>query len=246
MPTLSSFCLSRALTVSTNPAQILGFERTIGTGPLLESRRSYAKGKNKVKSGKSNVVISEEEIGQLVDVRALKGQLEDLVNEMKEEFAQSLSIRGASGHLETLQVEFDGQSYPLQELAQVGRKNPQMAVLNLSSLPEACQAVMQAIQESGMNVNPQQEGTTIYVPLPKVTREHRENLAKNAKVLFTKYKVLLQGVQNRYVKEGKRQTEMSEDLIFSVQHQIMKLTEGYIAEAEKLMLTKQKELLDTK
>jgi len=26
----------------------------------------------------------------------------------------------------------------------------------------------------------------------------------------------------------------------------MKLTEGYIAEAEKLMLTKQKELLDTK
>jgi ribosome recycling factor len=71
------------------------------------------------------------------------------------------------GALESLTVEFDGESYPLQELAQVGRKNPQLAVLNLSSLPDACQAVMKAIQDSGMNLNPQQEGTTIYIPLPK-------------------------------------------------------------------------------
>jgi hypothetical protein len=49
----------------------------------------------------------------------------------------------------------------------VGRKNPQLAVLNLSSLPDALQPVLKAIQESGMNLNPQQEGTTIYVALPK-------------------------------------------------------------------------------
>jgi ribosome recycling factor len=55
----------------------------------------------------------------------------------------------------------------LQELAQVGRKNPQLAVLNLVSLPDAIQPVLLAIRESGMNLNPQQEGTTIYVPLPK-------------------------------------------------------------------------------
>jgi len=73
-----------------------------------------------------------------------------------------------TGALETLLVEFEGETYPLQELAQVGRKNPQLAVLNLSSLPDACQPVIKAIQASGMNLNPQQEGTTIYVPLPKL------------------------------------------------------------------------------
>ncbi len=41
------------------------------------------------------------------------------------------------GALESLHVEFDGETYPLQELAQVGRKNPQLAVLNLASLPDA-------------------------------------------------------------------------------------------------------------
>lgn len=72
-----------------------------------------------------------------------------------------------SGALETLVVEFEGESYPLQELAQVGRKNPQLAVLNLASLPDAIQPVIKAIRDSGMNLNPQQEGTTIYVALPK-------------------------------------------------------------------------------
>lgn len=66
-----------------------------------------------------------------------------------------------------LMVEFEGEKYPLQELAQVGRKNPQLAILNLSSLPDALQPVLKAINESGMNLNPQQDGTTIYVPLPK-------------------------------------------------------------------------------
>lgn len=64
-------------------------------------------------------------------------------------------------------MEFEGESYPLQELAQVGRKNPQLAVLNLASLPDAIQPVLKAIRDSGMNLNPQQEGTTIYVALPK-------------------------------------------------------------------------------
>ena len=72
-----------------------------------------------------------------------------------------------TGALETLSVEFEGETYPLQELAQVGRKNPQLAVLNMASLPEAIQPVIKAIRESGMNLNPQQEGTTLFVPLPK-------------------------------------------------------------------------------
>lgn len=64
-------------------------------------------------------------------------------------------------------MDFEGEKYPLQELAQVGRKNPQLAILNLASLPDAIKPVLKAIEESGLNLNPQQEGTTIYLPLPK-------------------------------------------------------------------------------
>jgi len=155
-----------------------------------------------------------------------------------------LTVRGAAGALETLEVDFEGEKYPLQELAQVGRKSPQLVVLNLTSLPDALQPVLKAIQESGMNLNPQQEGTTIYVQIPKVTREHRENMARNAKTLFAKYKGLYQTLQNRYIKQCRSNQEgTSEDLVYDVQQQIMLLANTYIHQADELYKIKQKELL---
>jgi ribosome recycling factor len=36
----------------------------------------------------------------------------------------------------------------------------------MSSFPQAIPNVLQAIQVSGMNLNPQQDGTTIFIPVP--------------------------------------------------------------------------------
>jgi len=208
------------------------------------SFRGYAKGKDKPKTKNTQVTVNEEEIGSVVDVGSLKTHLNKLMEQMKDEFTKQLNVRGAAGALESLSVEFEGEVYPLQELAQVGRKNPQLAVLSMHSLPDAIQPVIKAIRDSGMNLNPQQEGTTIYVALPKVTREHREGMAKNAKAIFNKYRTNFHGVQNKFVKQCKNQKDVSEDLSFNVQQQIMKLTEMYVTDAEKLLHLKEAELLE--
>lgn len=64
---------------------------------LQESRRHYAKGKDKPKTKKSNVVINENEMAEVIDVESFKKQLNKVVEQMKEEFTTQLSIRGASG-----------------------------------------------------------------------------------------------------------------------------------------------------
>ena len=57
---------------------------------------------------------------------------------------------------------------------------------------------MKALREhSGLNLNPQQDGTRIYVPIPKVTREHREKLSKGAKERCNETKEQLKKIQNR-------------------------------------------------
>lgn len=71
------------------------------------------------------------------------------------------------GSIESLPVEFEGESYTLQEIAQIGRKGPQLLVVNLSSFPQAMKNVLKAINDSGMGLNPQQDGTTIFLPIPK-------------------------------------------------------------------------------
>ena len=52
------------------------------------------------------------------------------------------------------------------------------------TLPEYQKPVLQAIQKSGLSVNPQQEKTGIIIPLPRPTREHREQLIKKADALL--------------------------------------------------------------
>lgn len=64
-------------------------------------------------------------------------------------------------------VNVDGTDHTLQELAQIVRKNPKTVVVNMAVFPQAIPDVVKAISSSGMNLNPQQEGTTLYIPVPK-------------------------------------------------------------------------------
>jgi ribosome recycling factor len=72
-----------------------------------------------------------------------------------------------TGSVETLTVSFEGKEYELQELAQIVRKNPKTIVINMTAFPQAIQAALQSIEKSGMNLNPQQDGTTLFIPIPK-------------------------------------------------------------------------------
>ncbi len=64
-------------------------------------------------------------------------------------------------------MEFEGDTYTLQEIAQIGKKGPQLLVVNLSGFPQAVKNVLKAINDSGMGLNPQQDGTTIFISVPK-------------------------------------------------------------------------------
>jgi ribosome recycling factor len=72
-----------------------------------------------------------------------------------------------TGSIETLPVSLEGKEYELQELAQIVRKNPKTIIINMSAFPQAMPAALQSIQKSGMNLNPQQDGTTLFIPIPK-------------------------------------------------------------------------------
>lgn len=68
-----------------------------GSAILAESRRCYAKGKDKPKTKKTNVVLNEDEMGEVIDVSSFRKQLEKIIEQMKEEYTKQFNIRGGSG-----------------------------------------------------------------------------------------------------------------------------------------------------
>nr|CAI5833881.1 unnamed protein product [Callosobruchus analis] len=208
--------------------------------PQIEIYREYSKKKAK---HKPIIRIDERQMGELVDVANIKMNMEKAIENLQKEFVAHLSLRSTTGSIEQLPINLDGKEHTLQELAQIVRKNPKTIVINMATFPQAIPATMKAIEKSGMNLNVQQDGTTLFIPIPKITKEHRESLAKAAKQIFVKCKDAIRDVQIKHVKQVKKKEGVSEDLVRIVEAQIIALADTYIHQAETLLQTKQNELL---
>ncbi|XP_015119618.1 ribosome-recycling factor, mitochondrial [Diachasma alloeum] len=217
-----------------------GIERTFSVSPALGKVKQKA---DKKKSGKSQNVDMNE-LSEVINVDKFTRQMDYAVEEMKKNFMTYVSLRSSIGSIEQVVVNFEGEDFMLQELAQISRK-PKVVVLNVTTFPQAIPQILDAISKSGLNLNPQQDGTTVFVPIPKITKEHREGLAKNAKALFIKCRDSLKDVRNKEIKDLKKIPSISEDQVRRVQSQLEAICDKYVKEAENLLDTKQKELLRT-
>ena len=126
------------------------------------------------------------------------------------------------------------------------QKSPHLLIINMAATPQYLVQVKAAIASSGLNVNVQQDGTTLFVPIPRITREHRESLAKNAKTLSDKAKERLRNIQNNFARDlKKRKDDFSQDLIFSTNETILTTTRRYVEKVEEILQAKRHELLNS-
>lgn len=211
----------------------------------LQQQRNYAKGKDKKKDSKkpTKVEVNEDFLRNYINIDTINQQMVKALDQMKDEYIKNVSLRSTTGAIESLTVTVDGKEHELQELAQIIRKDPKTVVINMINFPQTIPDVLTAIRKSGMNLNPQQDGTTLFIPVPKVTKEHREQLAKNAKSLFIKCRDNIKDVQNKAIKKLKNQAKIPEDDLHNCQLQISSMADGIVNQAQVLLDTKQNELI---
>lgn len=131
---------------------------------LMSSAKSKDRGKDKKKQKLQHVDLNE--MQSVIEVDKITSQFEKAIESLKNNFVKYLSVRSSVGAIEELSIKFEGKDYILQELAQVSRK-PKLIVLNISTFPQAIPNILESLTKNQMKLNPQQDGTTIYVPIPK-------------------------------------------------------------------------------
>ncbi|XP_051268168.1 ribosome-recycling factor, mitochondrial isoform X1 [Dicentrarchus labrax] len=208
--------------------------------------RLYAtkKSKAKAKGQSAKVNINSALVEDIISLDEVKGEMTAVLNALKDDFTRNLSIRTSPGALDHIVVTTQDGKFPLNQLGQISMKSPQFIMVNMSSFPEAIKAAIHALKESSMNLNPEVDGTIIKVPVPKVTREHRETLVKLAKQLSNKAKDSLRRVRSNAVTQVKKAKEVhSEDTIRLVEKQIQQLSDNIAVDIDKQLAAKTKELL---
>ena len=134
----------------------------------------------------------------------------------------------------------------MNEIASLSKKDQKKVIIDASAFPQAATNIMTAIRDSGMNLNPQQEGLTIYVPIPKVTKEFREKLAAGAKKKLTESKDSFRKVQNKYIKkvsESELSGDVSKDDARAASDAIKSITDHFMSLSDQLCTNKCKDIL---
>lgn len=124
------------------------------------------KNKDRYKEKKKVIHVNLDEINDIVKVKRMISQFDGTIEKYKDQMIKNLPLRTRIGAIEELTVTFEDEEHNLEELVEINRK-PNMIILNVSAFPQIIPNILEALSKSQMNLNPQQEGTTIYIPIPK-------------------------------------------------------------------------------
>ncbi|KAG8554213.1 hypothetical protein GDO81_003716 [Engystomops pustulosus] len=211
---------------------------------LLSRHLATKSSKGKTK-GQARVNINTALVEDIINLKDVEQDMKNVIDSLKEDFNKNLSIRTSPSAFDHIIVKTKDGKFPLSHLGQITLKSPRLFVINMASFPESTDAVVNALRQSQMNLNPELDGTLIRVPVPPVTREHRENLTKLAKQLTNKAKDSVRKIRSGAVQDVKKfKATVSEDTIKLIEKQIQQMTDDVSAEMDKQLASKTKELLE--
>ena len=103
-------------------------------------------------------------------------KMQKAVAHLQANFAALRTGRASSALVEKLRVEAYGSDVPLQQIAGFGVPEPR--VLTISPYDKGTiKAIEKAIQQSDLGVNPSNDGQTIRLTFPELTRDLRAQAA---------------------------------------------------------------------
>jgi len=130
--------------------------------------------------------------------------------------------------LDPVKVEAYGTLMPLKQVASVVATKPRVLVVepwDKSLLKE----VERAILKANLGVTPQNDGTVITLPFPKITEEERQRFVTQVKKLAEEFREEIRAIRRdelEKIKTLEKNKEISEDDKFRIQDKIQQITES--------------------
>ena len=159
---------------------------------------------------------------------------------------QGIRAGRANPHvLDKLKVDYYGTPTGLQQVANISVPEPRMLLIQPWE-PNMVRVIEKAILTSDFGINPTNDGKVIRLAFPELTEERRKDLAKDVKKKGEAAKVAVRNIRrdaNDAFKKLGKSSDISEDEVKELEEKVQKLTDKYIANVDKAVEEKTKEIL---
>ncbi|UCG97287.1 MAG: ribosome recycling factor [Burkholderiales bacterium] len=182
----------------------------------------------------------------IADIRkSAEQKMAKTVEALKHDLAKIRTGRAHPGLLDHIHVDYYGSMVPLSQVAQVGLGDARTITVQPWE-KKMVAAVEKAIRDSDLGVNPASHGDLIRVPMPPLTEERRKELTKVVRHEGETARVAVRNTRRdaiTHLKDMMKKKEVSEDEERRAQDEVQKLTDRYVAEIDKVVAEKEKEVL---
>lgn len=148
--------------------------------------------------------------------------------------------------LDKIMVNYYGMDTPLNQVANIQVPEARMITIQPWEA-KMLKEIEKAINMSDLGINPQNDGKMIRLVFPQLTEERRKDLVKDVNKLGENAKVAVRNVRREGIdkyRAHQKNNQISEDELYNFEQDMQELTDKYIAEVDKTVERKEKELME--
>ena len=177
--------------------------------------------------------------------KSTEQRMQKSLEALKSDLGKVRTGRAHTGILDHVQVDYYGSMMPINQVANITLIDARTIGVQPWEKPMIAK-VEKAIRDADLGLNPATQGDVIRVPMPALTEERRRDLIKMVKHEGENAKVAIRNQRrdaNNHLKEALKKKEVAEDDERRTEDDIQKLTDRYVAEVDKLLADKEKDLM---
>jgi ribosome recycling factor len=164
---------------------------------------------------------------------------------LKNELHKIRTGRAHPGILDQVHVDYYGSRVPIGQVANVTLLDAR--TISVQPWEKGMgPKIEKAIRESDLGLNPSAQGDLLRVPMPALTEERRRELTKVVRHTGEEAKIAVRAVRreaNDHLKKLLKDKSVNEDDERRAQDQVQHLTDGVVAEIDRLVHGKEAEVM---
>ncbi|MBS3935658.1 MAG: ribosome recycling factor [Sulfuritalea sp.] len=172
-------------------------------------------------------------------------KMQKSVEALRHDLAKVRTGRAHTGLLDHVMVDYYGSMMPINQVANVTLLDAR--TIGVQPWEKGMGPKLEkAIRDSDLGLNPAAQGDVLRVPMPLLTEERRRDLTKVVRHEGENAKVAVRNLRRdaiAHLKDALKKHEIPEDDERRAQDDVQKLTDKYVAEIDKLLAEKEKDLM---
>tara|TARA_X000000950_G_C13859638_1_gene638133 strand:+ start:618 stop:1178 length:561 start_codon:yes stop_codon:yes gene_type:complete len=172
-------------------------------------------------------------------------KMDKSIQSLKKDISTLRTGRANTNMLNAIKIDVYGQLMPIDQLSTISV--PEARLISVQVWDKSNVGLIEStIQKSELGINPQVDGQVIRLRIPDLTEERRKDLIKVLKNMGEKGKVAIRNIRreaNEDLKKKLKDKIISEDDNKNFEKNIQKLTDLNIENIEKILIEKEKEII---